>query len=437
MINKETKIYYNKKDFEEYLNLKTNKKLTVSASTNNCIIDFYDENMKVDLRYDAFKKILKHRDSKAEIASGNTALKNPTVAKIEEYIRDYKDPIEREYHAELVHYYNFGREYFIYEKEITKEIIINSNDETYSFNNSSEMVSFKKLNDENWDIIEGKDSKPFIDVYKLYISQNNNDTIIHYKDCIFLYKPIFKNIVKKRVYMLKRFLKNAFDLDETYYESFQNILSASMNRFVRAGLIAFISLLLIIPLLAMPSFSSLSFSGEEREVANALKSLIKNVTILVMMLFTILPPLFIFFSGLYLNKKDIFDIGDPQWIENSLNTSNVNNYVDITNKPKLVAYILNQKFFKENSNEFSVVYDDSGKVYTDKAQDPYFLDLTEAIENFDDLEKDTQDIVLENIELIKKNNNDSNGKNALNEVINVNMTTLNKLLKERENLSNA
>lgn len=86
-------------------------------------------------------------------------------------------------------------------------------------------------------------------------------------------------------------------------------------------------------------------------------------------------------------------------------------------------------------NEFSVVYDDSGKVYTDKAQDPYFLDLTEAIENFDDLEKDTQDIVLENIELIK-NNNDSNGKNALNEVINVNMTTLNKILKERETLSN-
>lgn len=252
-----------------------------------------------------------------------------------------------------------------------------------------------------------KNLEKIIEIYKLHVKRNKKSKIITFNDRMFISKDFFDFIYDEKVVKYKEKLYDWWILEEDEYETVPAllyfVLGYSALLFVGSGLgFAFISLLIAALLEDLSLMVKMTF--------------IPSVTIVL------IQGWFILKYGLYVIKNEKFEIEDYSRLRESLSKNNIHDYMDVTIEPKLLAYILKNRYIEKGDVNF-----ESKQTIKENSFHPYFLDLNEAIENYDKLNIRTKSLVAENLELIAKKNNIKKFS-ELNNIIDINMATLNKIL---------
>lgn len=399
------KIELNRKDFEKYLKDNLDTSVTVRR-TGSIAIYYYDDNSGMDLRYEVNTGNIAYAETRVFVATVEEVPDNHYLKIINHLIENYKDKVERSFNAEFDYYYNFDSVYIIYKSKISDAILIHNKGVVCSFLNDN--ISINTLTNEDNEDKTQQTVKDMYNVYQLYLDQQSNKDVIYFDNKVFISDKLLKNIVSEKGLKIQKFMNK--NLGSDFYKSRKDSIIYS---FVLTVVFLLVLAIFLFFFLLMATLS-MDFDSNTHEYT-------------IRLTMRILGILFFFIStgiGFYLNKKDFFGIEDIDSLKNSLTRKNVKGYVDITNKPKLLFHIVNKYGFKDHYKEHP-----DFKIEEESYLSSCDIDLREAIENFDKLDESTQKIVEDNINLIIKNSN--NDDFSLNESININMTVLNGILKER------
>lgn len=409
------KISLNREEFEEYLNEYMDTKVNFNGiGIRNAVITYYDKDIDMELKYILLTGDIVQARTGAVITTAEKSRDNYYIDLITRLVEDYKDKVERNFGTTFEQYYIFKSTHFIYKSNTNCNILIRNKDIVYVFSNDN--LEIKPLTEKNVENKIKKNMENVIGVYNVYLDQQAGEDVIRFNDRFFISNNLLENIVSEKSIWIRDFVDCYLEPD-LYY----NKKNVFMYSFGIVFVLFFILYMFCLTAMLMFKYELL---GNADELSSAMTTLTKIVGTLAGVSFLGLSGL-----GLYLNSKEFYGIEDIDSLRSSLDRENLEGYVEITNEPRLLAYILEDHYFNESGRRHDTTPTNS-KPTKKEGLSNYNIDLFEAIENFDKLDQSTQKIVEDNIDLIMKNSNDGD-ISGLNESININMTVLNDILREK------